>query len=284
MTTRSRVSRPFNSARPYGLHVNKRDWYTIKAHASGAADIFVYDEIGFWGVSAHGFVQDLQALDTQAINLRINSPGGDVFDGIAIYNALRNHPASVSVTVDGLAASIASVIAMAGDTITMGRGAQMMIHDALAMCVGNAADMRQTAALLDKCSDNIAGFYADKAGGDVADWRATMAAETWYTADEAVAAGLATSVAALAPAPEDLPANKWDLGVFTYAGREQAPAPLARRQVAPVVRDTGPAISPDVPVAAPPVPGPMVVPPGTGVQPTFNLAEMFRDALGKGNR
>jgi ATP-dependent protease ClpP protease subunit len=214
-----------------------RDWYRVYNHAaSSSAEIFVYDEIGFWGVSASDFVREVAALNVKTISLRINSPGGEVFDGVAMFNALRNHPARVDVTVDGLAASIASVIAMAGDTVTMGRGSQMMIHDALAVCVGNAADMRSAADLLDKCSDNIAGFYADRAGGTVANWRATMAAETWYTAQETVDAGLADKVADLPPAPVDAPTAEWDLSVFRYPGRTSAPAPGARAAARPAPR------------------------------------------------
>src|SRR5690606_38136643 len=118
----------------------------------------------------------------------------DVFDGVAIYNALRDHPADVAVRVDGLAASAASFIAQAGDKVTMNRGSQLMIHDAWGLCIGPAADMRETAALLDRVSDTIAGLYAARAGGTVEDWREAMLAESWYSAEEAVEANLADEV------------------------------------------------------------------------------------------
>src|SRR5690606_8034659 len=101
------------------------------------------------------------------------------------------HQAHVTVIVDSLAASIASVIAMAGDRVVMAKNATMMIHDGHGLSIGNAADMREMADLLDKVSDNIASVYAERAGGDVAEWRERMRAETWYSADEAVSAGLA---------------------------------------------------------------------------------------------
>ncbi|MGV9779791.1 head maturation protease, ClpP-related, partial [Streptosporangium sp. NPDC003464] len=163
------------------------------------------------------------------MTLRVNSPGGDVFDGIAIMNTLRSHPARVTTHVDSLAASIASVIAMAGDRIVMQPHSQMMIHDAAGMCIGNATDMHEMAAMLDRQSDNIAAVYAERAGGTVADWRERMRAETWLSAEEAVAAGLADEVAPRRDTDKDKAPveNAWDLSIFRYAGREHAPAPVA---------------------------------------------------------
>lgn len=153
--------------------------------------IDLMDEIGYWGTTAQNFVDELLAIDTSTIELHVNSPGGDVFDGLAIMNALADHPATVNVVVDGLAASAASFIAMAGDSVKMNRGSQLMIHDALGFCVGNAADMEEMMTLLGRISDTIAGIYADRAGGKADDWRELMRAETWYSATEAADAGLA---------------------------------------------------------------------------------------------
>lgn len=210
------------------------NWFEIRnAVSGGTAEIYIYDEIGYWGVTAQDFVRQLTALDVAEVDLRLNSPGGDAFDGIAIHNALRNHAATVTVTVDGLAASAASVIAMAGDRVVMGHGAQMMIHDASGITLGNADDMREMADLLDSMSDNIAEFYADRAGGDVSTWRDAMRAETWYNASEAIAAGLADEAAPARgsdPEPADQQvAARWDLSVFQYAGRDKAPAPGSTR-------------------------------------------------------
>lgn len=198
--------------------------------ADGVATIRLYDPIdswgGEWGVSAKEFVRSLDALpaDTGEIRLHINSPGGEVYEGITMLNALRNHKARVVAVVDGLAASAASFIATGADEVVMARNSQLMIHDAWGLCVGNAADMRDVAGRLDKISDNIASVYAAKAGGSVEDWRAAMLAETWYSDAEAVDAGLADRVEEPA-APEEQAKNAFDLSVFTYAGREQAPAP-----------------------------------------------------------
>lgn len=209
--------------------------------AAGTTKLYLYDPIdswgGPWGVSASEFVQALAALpaNTNEIRLHINSPGGEVFEGIAIVNALRNHPARVVAVVDGLAASAASVIATAADEVIMGQNTELMIHDAWGICVGPAADMEDMRNRLSALSDNLASVYQAKAGGTVADWRAQMLAETWYSAEEAVAAGLADSVASGAPDAAAAEARAgFDLeGMFTYPGRAAAPAPAPAATAAP---------------------------------------------------
>lgn len=207
-------------------------WYSIRnavTSDNGPAELLIYDEIDSWyGISAEQFVRDLGAIDNDAITVRINSPGGSVFDGIAILNALRDHPAKVTVVVDSLAASIASVIAMAGDEIVMNRNSQMMVHNAWAVCVGDARDMEKSAARLAQHNTNIAQIYADRAGGTAEDWLAVMAEETWLLADEAVDAGLADRVVELPAKESDSAAARasvFDLSVFRYAGRQCAPVP-----------------------------------------------------------
>jgi ATP-dependent protease ClpP protease subunit len=197
------------------------------------ASISIYGDIGSWGITAAAFVDELKAIDAPEIRLNINSPGGEVFDGLAIHSALRSHRAKVLVQVDSLAASIASVIAMAGDRITVAPHAQFMVHDAQGVAVGDPEELREYAEFLDRQSDNIASVYAERAGGTVKQWRARMKATTWYFADEAVAAGLADEVAKpqrMTPEEEDqarATAAAWDLSVYNYAhtSRDQAPAP-----------------------------------------------------------
>lgn len=171
-----------------------RSWYSIRNISASEAEILLYDEIGMWGITASDFIHDLQAIKASQINLRINSPGGEVFDAIAIYNALRRHSASVTTFVDGIAASAASFIAMAGDRVVMSPHAELFIHDAHGLTLGNATDMRQMADMLDKSSDNIAAIYAARAGGEVEEWRDKMRAETWFSDQEAVDAGLADEI------------------------------------------------------------------------------------------
>lgn len=159
--------------------------------------------------------------------MHINSPGGDVFDGIAILNALRSHQGTVTTIVDGLAASAASFIAQAGSKRTMARNSEMMIHDASGLCIGNASDMREMLDLLDRASDNIASVYAERSGiGDIASWREAMGKETWYSAEEAVAARLADEVEAKPGETSDLAAS-WDLSFFAHKNRKEAPEPPA---------------------------------------------------------
>ena len=171
-------------------------------------------------------ISELAQVTAPNLRVRVNSPGGSVFEGLAIANALRSHPANVIVQVDGLAASIASVIAMAGDRLVMMPNSMLMIHEASGLCIGDATDMQQMADVLSKISDNIAGAYAAKAGGTADEWRTTMRAETWYLPEDAVAAGLADEAVSAAPAADDpAMAARWDLTVYGYAGPKKPERP-----------------------------------------------------------
>lgn len=182
------AKKPANGLTPQG------GWYSIKNVSDTEAEIHIYDEVGYLGVTASDFIRDIGAIKASKITLRINSPGGAVFDGVAIFNAIKRHKAEVTAYVDGIAASAASFIAMAGDTVIMSPHAQMMIHEAAGLVIGNADDMRQMADILDKSSDNIASIYAEKAGGTVEEWRGRMKAETWMSDREAVDLGLADRI------------------------------------------------------------------------------------------
>lgn len=216
-----------------------KPWFRVENafKGEGGADttpVYIYDEIGdsWWGgTSAADFIKMIGTIETPKIELHLNSPGGDIFDGVAIYNALNAHPAEVNVVVDALAASAASFIAQAGDTVTMTKGSMMMIHDGSGIVFGNASDMRTMADLLDKLSDNIASIYADRAGQSTEFWRNLMQEEVWYNAQEAVDAGLADTVNGDTKEEDDTAAqNKWDLSVFNFAGRGAAPNPFSVRQ------------------------------------------------------
>jgi ATP-dependent protease ClpP protease subunit len=165
-------------------------------------ELLVYEDIGpdYWsgdGVTAKTVKQQLDdAGSFNRIAVRINSPGGDAFEGSAILSLLRAQKKPVDVFVDGIAASAASLIAMAGDTITMGRTAMMMVHNPWTWCVGNAADMRQSADVLDKIGASMAQAYVDKTGKTAAEIKTILDAETWMSAEECVSEGFATAVAA----------------------------------------------------------------------------------------
>lgn len=169
--------------------------FAIKNQADETPEILVYDQIGhdWWtgeGVTAKRFREDLAALGKPAaVNVRINSEGGSVFEGFAIYNALREFAAKgsrVVVIVDAAAMSIASVIAMAGDEIQAQENATWMIHDAWTIAMGNAEELRKTADLVEQLSSQIADVYVARTGQTLDDVRGWMKAETWWTAREAM--------------------------------------------------------------------------------------------------
>lgn len=171
-------------------------------------ELYLYDEISYFGVTAGDFVAQLQDLGDADFDLHVNSPGGDVFDGIAILNSLRAYKGKVTAIVDGIAASAASFILMGADEVVMSRNSELMIHDAFGVTLGNAADHRYMADRLDKVSDNIANVYFDKAGGSIEDWRKAMLDETWYSASDAVDVGLADRVGDVT---DSAASNKYDL-------------------------------------------------------------------------
>lgn len=170
-------------------------WFRMQASADNEADIYIYDEIGYWGVTARQFVNDLKALgDVTHINLHINSPGGDVFDGIAIFNALKFHGAAITVHIDGLAASMASVIAMVGNPVIMPENTMMMIHKPWGFSGGDANDMRDYADLLDKVESVLIPAYAEKTGKTTEEIAAMLEDETWMDGKECLELGFADQV------------------------------------------------------------------------------------------
>ena len=189
--------------------------------------LLLYGEIG-WEVRASEFVPDIDAVTDSHIDLHISSPGGDVFEALTIMNALKEHPATKTVYIDGLAASAASFIAVGiGGEVIMRPGAEMMIHNAQGGAWGDMNDMHAIIERLESASATIADIYAAKTGTDAATWRAAMDAETWFSADEALAAGLVDRVEAAGEGVD----NRKLAGVSNtvrggrYRRREDAPAP-----------------------------------------------------------
>jgi ATP-dependent Clp protease protease subunit len=167
--------------------------------ANDETTVWLYDFIGFdaWtgtGVSAEAFAKELAGITTPVIRLRINSPGGSVFDGRAMYAALKAHPSKVIASIEGVAASAATSVAMAADEVQMVKGSMFMIHNAWTIAMGNANDLIETAALLEKIDGNLVADYTAKTGKSADQVSAWMAAETWFTASEAVDAGFADKV------------------------------------------------------------------------------------------
>ncbi len=170
--------------------------YGMFARGSDRGEIYLYGAIGSdWmgeGVTAKQFAADLKALGpVKHIDLRINSEGGSVFDGKAMYSLLNEHPAKITVHVDGLAASAASFIAMAGDTIEIAEGGFIMVHNAFMIAMGDSREMRKSADMLDIVNNTIIDVYAARTKGKVKDIVKMMDDETWMTGAEAVKHGFA---------------------------------------------------------------------------------------------
>lgn len=202
----------------------------FKAQVQGdTLEMLVYDSIGqTWdgsGVTAKGIKQQIDdAGKFKNISLRINSPGGDVFEGVAICNLLRSLRTPINVSIDGVAASSASIIAMAGDTITMGSNSIIMIHNAWTMCMGEAKDMRKMADTLDIITNSIAQTYVDRTGKPMAEVKEMMNAETWLNATDAIANGFATQ---LSEKPEEQSGPALALAkTFDYKAYTKTPAAL----------------------------------------------------------
>lgn len=212
------------------------DWYRFVENKADpkVAEIHIYGDIGETmfgdGVSAAEFVDTLEALDVDDINLRINSPGGSAWDGLTIANAIIRHKAHVTTWIDGLAASAASIVAVAGDDVVVSKYGQAMLHNARAVVMGTAKDMRETAQQLDQLNGSMAQYYADRAGGDAAEWSRAMGKETWYNAEEMLAAGLATRIDSSAVREEvEQAAASAMAGTaeqYRYLGRTAAPPPI----------------------------------------------------------
>ena len=204
-----------------------RTWYNFKQTDTDPAVLSIFDDIGAFGVSAKSFLNDLASAQGDSVRVEINSPGDDVFAGLAIYNGLRNSGKKVNVRVLGLAASAASLVAMAGDTIEMPENSFMMVHNPWGFAMGGASDMRDTADMLDKLGTSLASTYAKRTGKSAEEITALLDAETWMSAAEAVDAGFATAVISEVPVKaafdlDRLPAN---VRAAYASAKASAPAP-----------------------------------------------------------
>lgn len=169
-------------------------WYNIQNKASGITDVYIFDEIGTYGVTAQAFINDIKDLKDTPINLRINSLGGDVFDGMAMYNVIKRREAKTTVYIEGIAASIATIIALGADEVVMAENSLFMIHNAWGGTMGEAKDMRKTAETLDKISSELTDIYRKKTGLSNDVLAEMMDAETWLNADEAYELGFVDTI------------------------------------------------------------------------------------------
>jgi len=214
-----------------------KKFYEINNKAD-TAEIWIYEQIGedLWsgdGITAKDFQKELSKIKASQIDLHINSPGGEVFSGLSIHNLLRQHPANVTTYIDGLAASIASVIALAGDKVIMAENALFMIHKASGMVVGTSDDMRDFAEKLDKVNGSIATTYMGKTKKEEAEINDLMAAETWMTAAEAYDFGFIDEIAGEA----DMAACAKFVPVMAKAGFQHIPGSIQAKREQPTPKD-----------------------------------------------
>ena len=216
----------------------------FEASASDSeATLYIYDAIvsdemtaeWFGGIAPEPFAKALNAITAPTIHLRINSPGGDVFGARAIEQAIRQHPSNIVAHIDGVAASAATFIAIAADQVEIAPGALFMVHNSWTLAMGNADDLMNTAALLEKIDGTIGNSYAKKTGMAFDDVKALMDAETWMTGEEAVAAGFADSLAQDAPKAS----ASWNMSAYAKAPKAEAN------------EEPAPDPAPEAPVAAP---------------------------------
>lgn len=204
------------------LRLNARKGeFKAEANTIWIYDVIVGDEIEaeFWGgVAPKPFIDALKGM-SGPVQIRINSPGGDVFGANAMAQAMREYPGEITCHIDGVAASAASVLAITGDRTVMAPGSLLMIHNAWTMAIGDRNSLIETAALLEKIDGMLAEGYARKSGGKTADFAAMMDAETWFTPEEAIAAKLADGIAE----QKAKASNQWDLSVFARAPKAAAP-------------------------------------------------------------
>lgn len=201
-----------------------KNWFEINNKAKGTADIWIYSEIGGFDVNAKSFIDELKEVKGKDLNVHINSLGGSVFDGLAIYNALKSHKGKVTTIVEGIAASIASVIAMAGDTIEMSKNSLFMIHNPFTMAGGDADELRKTANVLDKIRDEIASIYSSKTSEDHNTLIGLMSAETWFNAEETLEIGFAN---AIGDSVEIV--NNYDISKFNNISQEKINSTLINK-------------------------------------------------------
>tara|TARA_R100000664_G_scaffold30451_1_gene43013 strand:- start:378 stop:1412 length:1035 start_codon:yes stop_codon:yes gene_type:complete len=194
----------------------KGQWYNIQNKASETADIYIFDEIGMYGVTAQDFIGEIKELKNTPINLRINSLGGDVFNGMAIYNVIKKREAKTTVYIEGIAASIATIIALGADEVVMSENSLFMIHNAWGGTMGDAKDMRKSAETLEKISTELTEIYMKKTGLSYDVVSNMMDEETWLNSEEAYELGFVDTISDAIKI-----AAKYDVSKFKNITNEQ---------------------------------------------------------------
>lgn len=227
-------------ARFWGKSLSNPDWYSIKEQNKDNTEIFIYDVIGWPFIDANIFVQELSKIDTKNITLRINSPGGDVFDGMAIHNALKAHESNVITKIEGIAASMGSVVALAGDEVQAYDNTMLMIHDPWSIAIGNQYDFKEISDILSQLSENILSVYYKKSKVGKRALKQMMKDETWMKPDVAKEKGFIDTI--IDGSENDVEA-KFDLSMFAHTPEDIICAKegkeLTVREIERALRDAG---------------------------------------------
>lgn len=197
----------------WGKSLDKPDWYEVKAQAGDMTEVFIFDVIGWPFTDISGLVRSMAAVKDKPILARINSPGGDVFDGMSLFNAFANHPGGVTVRIEGLAASMASIVAMGGRKVEAYQNTMFMVHNAWTVAGGDHNLMREVADLIEKISGQMLEIYTGKTKSGKKDMKAMMDEETWLTAKEAAEKGFIDTVLTSGKAAK----AAFDLSMFAHA-------------------------------------------------------------------
>lgn len=220
-------------AKVWNKPLDKPDWWKVEASTDDAEEILIYDFIGWPFNDPYELNQHLKSLNGKDVTFRINSPGGDVFDGLTIFSAMREYKGRITTKIEGMAASMASVIALGGGEVQAHKHAMYMIHEPLVLTIGNQHELREVADILQKISVNFVDIYSEKAGGKKRDIQQKMKDETWFSAKEAKEYGFIDTVL-------DLPAARagFDLSVFANVPQGWTQA-REKRELEQRLRDEG---------------------------------------------
>ena len=232
----------------WGKPLDKKDWFRMESTDGEEAEIFIYDIIGWPFIEASEFVHALTDITAKKITVRLNSPGGDVFDGAAVYNSLIAHPAEIVTRIEGLAASAASMITLAGNEVQAYKASWMMIHDPWAIVMGNQYDLRDVADILDQISVTMLDVYYDKSNIGKRELKAMMKDETWFTATQAKERRLVDTVLDSKPSSAsakmhfdlsgfaNVPDDLSGAGMADGGGQQHEPT---KREIEAALRDAG---------------------------------------------
>lgn len=223
------------AARYWGKSLDKPDWYRIEAKETDeTAEIIIYDVIGWPYNDAFDLVRGLGNIKAKNITVRINSPGGDVFDGLAIFNALKDHSGKVTTRIEGLAASMASIIALSGDEVQAHKNTMFMIHNPFILVCGDDDDLHDAANIVTKVKNNMIDIYADEGNVGKRELKSLMKAQTWWTAQEAKDRGFVDTVLEAGAAKA-----RFDLSIFANVPDDYEPPERTEREKEKALRDVG---------------------------------------------